>query len=92
MDLKTRLEEARSDVAELERLYRQALGAGDESTFKQAIAQCVEEYPEDLLFSACAYRQYYGRAYLPSFTAIPCVVATKAVSIYMSVYLVIGIG
>ena len=56
MDLKTRLEEARSDVAELERLYRQALGAGDESTFKQAIAQCVEEYPEDLLFSAWAYR------------------------------------
>ncbi len=35
---------------------RQALTAGEESAFKEAIAQCVKEDPEDILSSAWAYR------------------------------------
>jgi hypothetical protein len=48
--------QARGDAATLEKLYRQALSAGEESTFKEAIREQFTEDPEDLLFSAWAYR------------------------------------
>ncbi len=54
--LKTQVEQAKGGAAVLERLYRGALTAGEESTFKEAIAQCVKEDPEDILSSAWAYR------------------------------------
>ena len=53
---KSQIEQERGDPAGLERLYRQALAAGDEPAFKEGVAQCAREYPEDLLFSAWAYR------------------------------------
>ena len=56
MTLKNQIERARGDAAGLERLYRQALAAGDEPAFREAITQCAEEHPEDLLFLAWAYR------------------------------------
>jgi len=56
MTLKSQIEQAKGDAAGLERLYRQALAAGDESAFKEGIAQCAEAHPEDLLFAAWAYR------------------------------------
>ena len=54
--LKDQIEQARGNAAGLERLYRQALDAGDEPAFKEGIARCAEEHPEDLLFLAWAYR------------------------------------
>ena len=56
MTLKNQIEGARGDAAGLERLYRQALAAGDEPAFREAVAQCAGEHPEDPLFSAWAYR------------------------------------
>ena len=53
---KSQIEEARGDAGGLERLYRQALVAGDEPTFKEAIGQCAGDHPEDILFSAWACR------------------------------------
>ena len=54
--LKRQIEQAKGDAAALERLYRQAVAAGDEGAFKEAIAQHILAYPEDVLFSAWAYR------------------------------------
>lgn len=56
MILRSQIEEARGDAAGLERLYRQALAAGDVQAFEEAIRQCAGEHPEDILFSAWAYR------------------------------------
>lgn len=56
MDLKSQIEEAKSDAAGLERLYKQAIKAGNGAAFKEAIVQSVGEYPENVLFSAWAYR------------------------------------
>lgn len=56
MTFKSRVEQARGDVAALEGLYRQAVAAGEEIAFKKAIAQCAAECPEDVLLSAWAYR------------------------------------
>jgi hypothetical protein len=56
MNLKSQIEGARGDAAGLERLYKQALVAGNEAAFKEAIGGCAGEHPENVLFSAWAYR------------------------------------
>lgn len=56
MNLKSQIEGAKGDAAGLERLYKQALAAGNEAAFKEAIGRCAGEHPEDVLFSAWAYR------------------------------------
>ncbi len=56
MSLKFQLERARGDAAALERLYRQALAAGEESAFAELIARGAEEHPQDVLYSAWVYR------------------------------------
>ncbi|MCI0692914.1 DUF687 domain-containing protein [candidate division KSB1 bacterium] len=56
MNLKSQIEGARGDAAGLERLYKQALVAGNEAAFKEAIGRCAGEHPENVLFSAWAYR------------------------------------
>lgn len=54
--IKSQIEQAKGDVAALERLYEQAIAAEEEGAFKEAIAECAEKYPEDILFSAWVYR------------------------------------
>jgi hypothetical protein len=56
MNLKSQIEGARGDAAGLERLYKQALVAGNEAAFKEAIRRCAGEHPDNVLFSAWAYR------------------------------------
>ena len=56
MILRSQIERARGDAAGLERLYREALLAGNEHAFKEAIGECAEEYPEDILLAAWACR------------------------------------
>lgn len=56
MNLKSQIEGAKADAAGLERLYKQALVAGNEAAFKEAMGRCAEEHPENILFSAWAYR------------------------------------
>lgn len=56
MSLKHRIEAARRNAAELERLYRLAQDSGNEAAFKQAIGECAAQNPDDVLFSAWAYR------------------------------------
>lgn len=56
MNLKSQIEGARGDAAGLERLYKQALVAGNEAVFKEAIERFAGEHPENVLFSAWAYR------------------------------------
>ena len=56
MSLKSQIEAARGDAAGLERLYRQAVVAGDEPAFKEVIGQSAGEHQEDILFSAWACR------------------------------------
>ena len=56
MNLKSQIEGARGDAAGLERFYKQALVAGNEAAFKEAIGRCAGEHPENVLFSAWAYR------------------------------------
>ncbi len=56
MNLKSQIEEARDDAAGLERIYKQALVAGNEAAFKEAIGRCAGEHPHNILFSAWAYR------------------------------------
>ncbi|MBI4552340.1 MAG: hypothetical protein HY710_08760 [Candidatus Latescibacteria bacterium] len=56
MSLKSQIEQARGNAAGLERLYRQTMVAGEEPAFKDAIADCVGEHPDDILFAAWAYR------------------------------------
>lgn len=56
MTLRSQIEKAGGDAAGLERLYRQALVAGNEAAFKEMIGQCAGEHPEDILFSAWTHR------------------------------------
>lgn len=70
MNLKSQIEGARVDAAGLERLYKQVLVAGNEAAFKEAIGRCAGEHPENVLFSAWAYR-------LDVLTLPPPVVAPK---------------
>ncbi len=42
MTLKRQIEQAQGDAVVLDRLYRQAVAAGEESTFKEAIAQYLK--------------------------------------------------
>lgn len=56
MNLKSQIEGASIDAAALERLYKQAVAAGNEAAFKEAIRQCAGEYQENILFKAWAYR------------------------------------
>jgi hypothetical protein len=56
MNLKNQIEGASDDAGGLERLYKQALVAGSEPAFKEAIGRCAAEHPETVLFSAWAYR------------------------------------
>ena len=56
MSLSSQIEGARGDAAKLERLFRQALSAGNESVFEVAIRRCAEEHPEDILITAWACR------------------------------------
>ncbi len=56
MTLKSQIESVSGDPAGLERLYRQAVTAGDEAAFKKAIEQAAGKHPEDVLFSAWTYR------------------------------------
>src|SRR5262245_36368586 len=56
MNLKSQIEGARGDAAGLERLYKEVLVARNEAAFKEAIGRCAGEHPENVLFSAWAYR------------------------------------
>lgn len=56
MTLKSQIEQAKGNPEILERLYRQAVATGEESIFREAIAEFAREYPEDMLFSAWVYR------------------------------------
>ncbi len=54
--MKSRVEEAKGDPAAMERLYGQALTAGEARAFNEAIRECAGEHPEDILFSAWTCR------------------------------------
>ena len=56
LNLKSQIIRAGDDAAELEKLYKQAVIAGNETAFVEAIGQCAEDQPENILFSAWAYR------------------------------------
>ncbi|MFZ5516889.1 MAG: hypothetical protein ACOY90_09645 [Candidatus Zhuqueibacterota bacterium] len=56
MNMKRQIETSRADAAGLERLYKQALEAGNVTAFKEALGQCAGEHPENVLFSAWTYR------------------------------------
>ncbi|MDZ7332716.1 MAG: DUF4173 domain-containing protein [candidate division KSB1 bacterium] len=56
MNLKNQINKAGDNAAALEQIYRQALAAGNEASFKEAIGQCATEHPENVLFQALAYR------------------------------------
>ncbi|MDZ7263148.1 MAG: hypothetical protein ONB16_01095 [candidate division KSB1 bacterium] len=56
MNLKNQINKAGNNAAALEQIYRQALAAGSEASFKEAIGQCAIEHPENVLFQAWAYR------------------------------------
>ena len=55
--MKREIESLRDDAAGLEQLYRQTLaGSDDASAFKEAIAQCAEEHPDNVLYRAWVCR------------------------------------
>lgn len=56
MTFKNQIESVSGNPAELERLYREAVAAGDEAGFKEAIDNAAGEQPEDVLLSAWALR------------------------------------
>jgi len=56
MSLVHQVEQAKEDAAALEKLYRQATSIGDETSFREAISQCVRTHPDNLLFQAWACR------------------------------------
>lgn len=56
MTLKQDIEAASGDPAALERLYRSSLTEGNEAAFREALRQCEEEHPGDVLLEAWAYR------------------------------------
>lgn len=56
MMLKKDIEAVSEDPAGLERLYRSAQAAGHETAFREALRQCVEEQPGNVLLDAWAHR------------------------------------
>ena len=56
MKLKDDIEAASGDPEGLERLYRSVQAEGNEAAFKDALRQCKEENPGDLLLEAWAHR------------------------------------
>jgi hypothetical protein len=54
--MKDQIEGARGDAAGLEQLYRQALATRTEPAFTETIRQCVEDHPDDILFTAWVCR------------------------------------
>ena len=56
MTLKQDIEAASGDPAGLERLYRSSQSEGNEAAFIEALQQCQEEHPRDVLLEAWAHR------------------------------------
>jgi hypothetical protein len=56
MTLKQDIEAASGDPADLERLYRTVQAEGDDAAFRDALRQCEEEHPDDVLLKAWAHR------------------------------------
>ena len=56
MTLKHDVEAASGDPASLERLYRNAQSEGNEDAFREALRQCAEERPGEVLLEAWAHR------------------------------------
>ncbi|HMB90642.1 MAG TPA: hypothetical protein VKP65_07335, partial [Rhodothermales bacterium] len=56
MTLKENIEAVSGDPAGLERLYRNVQAAGNETAFRDALRQCKEKHPDDLLLKAWAHR------------------------------------
>ena len=56
MTLRNKIEAASGDPAGLERLYRNSQAEGNEAAFKEALRQCEEEHPGDVLLEAWAHR------------------------------------
>lgn len=56
MTLKKDIEAASGDPAGLEHLYRSSREEGNEAAFREALRQCEEEHPGDVLFEAWAHR------------------------------------
>jgi hypothetical protein len=56
MTLKHDIEAALGDPADLERLYRNAEDAGDDTAFRRALLQCDEEHPGNVLLRAWLHR------------------------------------
>lgn len=56
MTLKYDIEAAMGDPAGLERLYRSMQAEGNEAAFREALRQCEEEHPGDILLEAWARR------------------------------------
>lgn len=56
MTLKENIEARSADPAGLERLYRNVQAEGNEAAFREALRQCQEEHPGDLLLEAWMHR------------------------------------
>ncbi len=56
MTMKHDIEAASGDPARLERLYRSLQAAGDEAAFREALRQCKEDRPGNILLEAWASR------------------------------------
>lgn len=56
MTLKDDIESASEDPADLERLYRSVQAEGNEAEFREALRQCEEEHPGNVLFEAWVHR------------------------------------
>ena len=56
MTLKHDIEAATGDPAGLERLYRSSRAEGNEAAFREALRQCEEEHPSDVLLEAWVHR------------------------------------
>jgi hypothetical protein len=56
MTLKQDIESASADPADLERLYRGAHAGRNETAFREALRECEEDHPGDVLLEAWAHR------------------------------------
>jgi hypothetical protein len=56
MTLKTDIQEASADPADLERLYQLARTEGNESPFRASLFQVAEQHPENILLQAWTHR------------------------------------
>ncbi len=56
MSEENRIDRARHDPSTLERMYREAVSAGEVDAFTEAIRESIERYPDDTLLVAWAYR------------------------------------